>query len=162
MVDWFGEVFIVYAIAIAALVILLDWSTKYLVMTRMAEFAEIPLIPGFFSLQFVYNPGAAFGMLAHQRWLFVLITLVVIGALIVLAFREEGRRPLMPWAVGLLLGGAIGNLIDRIRWGKVVDFFLFYYKSWSFPNFNIADMAITFGVALLIIHVMRYGEKEAA
>lgn len=148
------------ALIIAALVLLLDWATKWLVMDRMAEFQQIPVIPGLFSLEFVYNPGAAFGILRHQQWLFILITSAVVVVLAVLAFRKEGKGKLMQAALGLLLGGALGNFVDRLRWGKVVDFFLLYWKNWTFPNFNVADMAITFGVGLLILHVLRTGEKE--
>lgn len=148
------------ALVIAALVLALDFATKWLVMQRMVEFQQIPVIAGLFSLEFVYNPGAAFGILRHQQWLFITITSVVVVALALLAFRKEGKGALMQIALGLLLGGALGNFIDRIRWGKVVDFFLLYWKNWTFPNFNIADMAITFGVGLLILHVLRTGERE--
>lgn len=148
------------ALVIAALVLALDFATKWLVMQRMVEFQQIPVIAGLFSLEFVYNPGAAFGILRHQQWLFITITSVVVVALALLALRKEGKGALMQIALGLLLGGALGNFIDRIRWGKVVDFFLLYWKNWTFPNFNIADMAITFGVGLMILHVLRTGERE--
>lgn len=148
------------ALIIAALVLLLDWATKWLVMDRMVEFQQIPVIPGLFSLEFVYNPGAAFGILLHQQWLFILITSAVVVVLAVMAFRKEGKGRLMQAALGLLLGGALGNFVDRLRWGKVVDFFLLYWKNWTFPNFNVADMAITLGVGLLILHVLRTGERE--
>lgn len=148
------------ALIIAALVLLLDWASKWLVRTRMVEFQEIPVIPHLFSLEFVHNPGAAFGILKNQQWLFLIITVAVAIGLIVLAFRKEGRGKLMQAAIGLLLGGAIGNMIDRVRWGKVVDFFLLYWKDWTFPNFNVADLAITLGVIFLILHVLRTGEKE--
>jgi signal peptidase II len=126
------------------------------------EFQEIPLIPKIFSLEYVHNPGAAFGILRHQQWLFITITMVVVIGLIVFAFRKESRGMLMQAATGCLLGGAIGNMIDRMRYGEVVDFFKLYWKTWIFPNFNVADLAITVGVGLLILHVLRTGEKEHA
>jgi signal peptidase II len=141
-------------------VILLDQGTKWLVSTRMEEFVEHPVIHGFFSLQFVRNPGAAFGMLANQRWLFILVSLIASGAIVWYSRKPEAKRGLMPWSLGLLLGGAIGNLIDRALHAKVVDFFLFYWKDYFFPNFNVADVAINVGVGLFILHLLLTGEKQ--
>lgn len=151
-----------WSIVIAAVALVLDLYTKFLVLTRMTEFEEIPIIPGFFSLQFVYNPGAAFGMLANQRWFFVLVTLVAVGGILYYLRREEARHWLSTLALGLLLGGAIGNLIDRLRFGKVVDFLLFYWRDYYFPNFNVADICITVGVGLLILHLLLTGETRDA
>lgn len=143
-------------------VLLLDLGTKWLVSTTMTEFQTIPVISGFFSLQFVHNPGAAFGMLANQQWLFILVTVVALGAILIFSRRPEARHGVVPWALGLLLGGAAGNLVDRVRFGKVVDFFLFYWKEYSFPNFNVADIAISVGVGLFILHLSLTGEKKVA
>lgn len=142
------------SIAVGLVTLALDLWTKWLVTTRMTEYEEIRIIEGFFSFQFVYNPGAAFGMLANQKWLFVLVSAAAIIAILYFIRKPEARIGLAPWALGLLLGGAAGNLVDRIRYGKVVDFFLFYYRDWSFPNFNVADIGITIGVGLLILHLM--------
>jgi signal peptidase II len=147
---------------LAAAVFLLDFLTKWFVAARMTEFQTIPVIPGFFSVQFVYNPGAAFGMLANQRWLFMLVTLAAVGAIIFFMRLPEAKRGVVPWAMGLLLGGAVGNLVDRMRIAKVVDFFLFYWRDYQFPNFNVADIAITVGVGLFILHLILTGEKKAA
>lgn len=149
-----------YAFLLALLVVGLDQATKFLVVTRMEEFAEVPLIPGFFSLQFVHNPGAAFGMLAGQQWLFITVSLAAVGAMIYFVRHPEAQHPLLKPALGLLLGGSLGNLIDRVRFGEVVDFFLFYYKNWSFPNFNVADIAINVGVGLFILHLILTGESH--
>lgn len=149
------------SILIGVVTLGLDIWTKFLVSTRMHELEEIQIIPGFFSLQFVYNPGAAFGFLANQRWLFILVTLIAVaGMLYVILRRPEGRVGVVPLALGLLLGGAIGNLIDRIRFGMVVDFLLFYWRDYHFPNFNVADMGITVGVSLLVLHLTLNGERE--
>jgi signal peptidase II len=145
---------------LAIVVFLLDFVSKWFVAAHMTEFQTIAIIPGFFSLQFVHNPGAAFGMLAHQQWLFVLVTAVAIGAILLFLRHPDSKRGIVPWALALLLGGAMGNLLDRIRFGKVVDFFLFYWKDYSFPNFNVADVAITVGVGLFILHLTLTGEKK--
>lgn len=151
-----------WSIVIAAVALVLDLLTKWLVMTRMTELQEIPIIPGFFSLQFVYNPGAAFGMLANQRWFFVLVTLVAVGAMLNYLRQGQPKHWVATLALGLLLGGAIGNLIDRLRFGKVVDFLLFYWRDYYFPNFNVADICITVGVGLLILHLLVSGETKEA
>lgn len=151
-----------WSIIIAAVALLLDQYTKWLVMTRMTELEEVPIIPGFFSLQFVYNPGAAFGMLANQRWFFVLITLAAVGGMLYYLRQQTARHWLSTLALGLLLGGAIGNLIDRLRFSKVVDFLLFYWRDYYFPNFNVADICITVGVGLLILHLLLTGETKDA
>jgi signal peptidase II len=151
-----------WSIVIAAVALVLDLLTKWLVMTRMTELQEIPIIPGFFSLQFVYNPGAAFGMLANQRWFFVLVTLVAVGAMLNYLRQGQPKHWVPTLALGLLLGGAIGNLIDRLRFGKVVDFLLFYWRDYYFPNFNVADICITVGVGLLILHLLLSGETKEA
>ena len=147
------------AIVLGIVIVTLDQLTKWLISSRMELFAEIPVINGFFSLQYVHNPGAAFGMLANQRWLFVAIGLIASGAIIYYSRQAEAKRGVMPWALGLLLGGTIGNLIDRMLTGEVVDFFLFYWKDYLFPNFNVADIAINVGVGLFILHLIFTGEK---
>jgi len=148
------------SILVGAVWLALDLATKWAVAARMAELQEIKIIPGFFSLQFVYNPGAAFGMLANQQWLFIAVSLIAIIGMLYFVAKPESRVGLIPWALGLLLGGAAGNLIDRLRFGKVVDFFMFYWHQYVFPNFNVADIGITVGVGLLILHLVLNGEKQ--
>lgn len=150
------------SILLAIAAVLLDQWTKWLVMTRMVELQEIPLIPGFFSLQFVYNPGAAFGMLANQQWFFILVGLGAVGGMLYYLRHPEAQHWRARLSLGLLMGGAIGNLIDRIREGKVVDFLLFYWKDYYFPNFNVADICITVGVGLLVLHLLLTEEKKVA
>ena len=119
-------------------VVILDQFSKYIVVENMALGESIPIIEEVFHLTYILNPGAAFGMLAHNRLFFIAIAVVVIGIII------WARREILasPWEVkagcGLFLGGAIGNLIDRARQGLVIDFFDF--RIW--PVFNIADIAI--------------------
>lgn len=142
----------------ASVVLALDILTKWLVQTRMALGESIPLIPGVFHLTYVLNPGAAFGILQDRRLFFIAVALLTVGAIVFFATRMQprDRRGFLPLALGLLLGGAMGNLIDRIRFGQVIDFFDF--RVW--PVFNVADSAITVGVGLLIFYLYREGAQE--
>ena len=130
-------------------VVILDQFSKYIVVENMALGESIPIIEEVFHLTYILNPGAAFGMFAHNR-LFS-IAVIVIGIII------WARREILasPWEVkagcGLFLGGAIGNLIDRARQGMVIDFFDF--RIW--PVFNIADIAICIGVGLIIWNLLK-------
>ncbi len=114
----------------------------------------MPVIGGFFDLTLVFNRGAAFSMLASaggwQRWFFVAIGSAATVFIVIMLWRH-GSQKLFSLALCLILGGAIGNVIDRVYRGEVVDFLLFYWRSWHFPAFNVADSAITIGAALLII-----------
>ena len=131
-------------------VVILDQFSKYIVVENMALGESIPIIEEVFHLTYILNPGAAFGMFAHNRLFFIAIAIVVIGIII------WARREILasPWEVkpagGLFLGGAIGNLIDRAR-QMVIDFFDF--RIW--PVFNIADIAICIGVGLIIWNLLK-------
>lgn len=138
----------------------LDLCSKWLVARRLAPYESVAVIPGFFRLTHVRNPGAAFGLLAHQRWLFVAVGLVAIAAILYWAGRPAGRQGQAPYALGLLLGGAGGNLADRLRSGKVVDFLDFSWHQWHYPVFNLADVAILTGVGLLILHLARESRRS--
>lgn len=132
-------------------VVILDQFSKYIVVENMALGESIPIIEEVFHLTYILNPGAAFGMFAHNRLFFIAIAVIVIGIII------WARREILasPWEVkagcGLVLGGAIGNLIDRARQGLVIDFFDF--RIW--PVFNIADIAICIGVGLIIWNLLK-------
>lgn len=132
-------------------VVILDQFSKDIVVENMALGESIPIIEEVFHLTYILNPGAAFGMFAHNRLFFIAIAVVVIGIII------WARREILasPWEVkagcGLFLGGAIGNLIDRARQGLVIDFFDF--RIW--PVFNIADIAICIGVGLIIWNLLK-------
>lgn len=132
-------------------VVILDQFSKYIVVENMALGESIPIIEEVFHLTYILNPGAAFGMFAHNSLFFIAIAVIVIGIII------WARREILasPWEVkagcGLFLGGAIGNLIDRARQGLVIDFFDF--RIW--PVFNIADIAICIGVGLIIWNLLK-------
>lgn len=138
---------IYYVIALA--IIIIDQFTKYLVVRNMQIGDSIPLIPDVFHLTSHRNMGAAFGILQNQRLLFIIITVAVVIGIVVSLVRIGKSQPRVSLALSLVLGGAIGNFIDRVSTGQVVDFL--YIKLIDFPIFNVADMAITFGVGLLML-----------
>jgi signal peptidase II len=143
---------------IAAAIVALDQWSKKLVVTRMELGQSIPLIPDVFHLTSHRNMGAAFGILQNQRWLFVIITIAVVIGILVSLVRIGKRQPRVSLALSLVLGGAIGNFIDRVSTGQVVDFLDFTLI--NFPIFNVADMAITVGVALLLLDVLLEGRRR--
>lgn len=139
---------------LAVAVIAIDQVTKAAVLGHFQVGQRLPVIPGFFDLTLLYNPGAAFSFLSSesgwQRWLFTLLGIGASLFIVYLLMRNRGHR-LLSSALSLILGGAIGNVIDRFQHGQVVDFLLFYHHPWYFPAFNAADSAITVGAALLIL-----------
>ncbi len=140
--------------AIVGAVLVLDQLTKYLVMKYIPWRRSVQLIRGFFDLTNVQNPGAAFGILSgdHGTWRRAFFIVVTIIALAVIAFLiRTTRERLLIASFSLIAGGAIGNLVDRVRFGEVVDFIDWYYRSYHWPTFNIADSAISVGVGLLVI-----------
>lgn len=147
---------------LAVVVILLDQASKAWVV------ASIPLNGGvavteFFNLVLVFNRGAAFSFLSGadgwQRWFFLALAMGI-SLWIVMMIRKHSAECLQPAALALILGGAIGNAMDRVLRGAVVDFLDFYYAGWHFWAFNIADSAISVGVALLVLHQLMH--REAA
>ena len=140
---------------LSMLVIVLDQATKHIALTHLQPLTPQAVIPGFLNWTLAFNSGAAFSFLAGadgwQRWLF---TALAIGVSSMLAFylsRTQRRdwRSAAPFA--LIIGGALGNLIDRLRAGHVTDFIQVYHQDWAFPAFNIADSAISIGAVLLIL-----------
>nr|VFK21522.1 MAG: signal peptidase II Aspartic peptidase. MEROPS family A08 [Candidatus Kentron sp. LPFa] len=136
---------------LSGLVIILDQGTKYLAST-MLDHAPVPVLP-FLNFALTYNSGAAFSFLSSaggwQRWFFVVISIVV-SAIIVHWLRGVPRGEVrLPMALALVLGGALGNLWDRLTLGAVMDFIDLHYHGWHWPTFNIADSAITVGACLL-------------
>jgi signal peptidase II len=138
---------------LAGVLIVIDQLTKLGFDSQLKYDERIPLLP-FFDFTLLYNPGAAFSFLADetgwQRWFF---SVLAIGAsvFIIWMMRKNKTQHRMMLALALILGGAIGNVIDRIAYGHVVDFLLFYWHQWYYPAFNIADVCITLGAMLLII-----------
>jgi signal peptidase II len=142
-------------LSIAALVVVLDQLTKAWILARFALGERLAVVPSLFDLTLVYNPGAAFSFLADhdgwQRWFFTGIGIAASAFIVWLLAKHPGER-LFSGALSLILGGAVGNVIDRLVHGQVVDFLLVHWQDrWYFPAFNVADSAITVGAVLLIL-----------
>jgi signal peptidase II len=150
--------------AAAGAIALADQLTKWLVLSHFAPGERVELT-SFFNMVLVFNKGAAFSFLAAAPgWQTPLLAAFAIGAAIIvsaLLLRSPERR-MMCAGLALILGGAVGNLIDRLRFGQVVDFLDFHAAAWHWPAFNVADSAITVGAALLILDGLRRHEKRAA
>ena len=149
-------------LAFAVAVCLLDQLTKFFAST-MLTFAEPLSVMPLFNLTLLHNTGAAFNFLdsasGWQRWFFaVLAALISVGIIIWLCMMDRRNR-WTPFALALILGGAIGNLVDRVCLGYVVDFIQLYYGRWSWPAFNVADSAISIGAVMLIIRAPISADK---
>lgn len=149
---------------LTVIVFVLDQWTKIAVVEQIALYQSIE-ITGFFNLTYVRNYGAAFSFLADsggwQRWFFTIIALVVSVVIVRWLSQTKKAQIMLPIAFCLILGGAMGNVYDRLVLGFVVDFLSFYYKDWYFPAFNVADSAISLGAFLLIIDMFKNKEDES-
>lgn len=151
---------------LSAVVIALDLLSKWVAESSLGLYQQVPVIDGLFSFTLAYNPGAAFSFLSDaggwQRWFFITIAVGVSIMLLVWLSRLHRDKWLEAAALALILGGALGNLYDRIVHGHVVDFILVHWQqSWFFPAFNIADSAITVGAVLLIADMFWPGQGKA-
>jgi len=140
-------------LALAALLIILDQATKLYFDASFTYGQRVNILP-VFDFTLVYNRGAAFSFLASeagwQRWLFTALGIVASGVIVWLLRRHAGQARFC-LALSLILGGALGNVIDRVAYGHVIDFLLFYWKDWQYPAFNLADAGITCGAILLVL-----------
>ncbi|WP_417350121.1 signal peptidase II [Ferrimonas sp.] len=147
---------------VALVALVLDQATKLAVMDSFQLYESVALIPSL-NLTYVHNTGAAFSFLADaggwQRWAFAGFALVVTTVLLVLMRRQESCQWRLNLSYALIIGGAIGNVIDRVAYGYVVDFIDFYVGSWHWPAFNIADSAICVGAVLMILDSFMDGRK---
>lgn len=141
---------------LSMIVIVIDQWTKYYIQTRLVPGDSIPVISEIFHITLVLNPGAAFGLLEHQRFFFVIIAIVMLLGVAFFYPRIPHDAIFLRIGIGLMTGGAIGNVIDRIKTGLVVDFFDF--RIW--PVFNIADIAIVSGVSMIIYSMLYLSEEE--
>lgn len=144
-------------IGIAIIVVLADQLTK-ITMTRLLAYGQSDTVTSYFNLVMVYNKGAAFSFLSDQsgwqRYFFTGIS--VIASLFMLwMLKRNPTQKLFCWALALILGGALGNLIDRVAYGHVIDFLDFHLAGWHWPAFNVADAAITLGAALFVLDELR-------
>jgi len=143
-----------YWLLLSIAVIALDQATKWLAESSLTPYQPVPVMP-LVNLTLAYNTGAAFSFLSDaggwQRWFFIALSVVVAAVLFNWLWRMRAEERLQAASISLILGGAIGNLIDRVSLGHVIDFFDVYYGPHHWPIFNIADSAIVVGVVLLII-----------
>ena len=144
-------------LGVAVVVVLLDQLSK-ITMSRLLSYGQSETINGFFNLVMVYNQGAAFSFLANsggwQRWFFSALALAV-SIFIVWMLNRNANQRMFCWSLALILGGAIGNLIDRLVHGHVIDFLDFHLGGWHWPAFNVADSAITIGALLFVLDELR-------
>ncbi|MEJ1298344.1 MAG: signal peptidase II [Candidatus Sedimenticola sp. (ex Thyasira tokunagai)] len=147
---------------LSLVIIVFDQVSKQLAETMMLAYETVPVMP-FFNLTLAYNEGAAFSFLSDQggwqRWLFVVLATVVTLVLVGWLARLRDER-ILAISLALVIGGAVGNLIDRLLFGHVIDFLDVYYGTWHWPAFNIADSAITIGVVLLLLDSFFEGSKR--
>jgi signal peptidase II len=154
-----------FVAAVASAVVAVDQVTKWLVRRELAEHDAIPIVPGFFSLTHAANPGGAFSLFsgvdnAFRLPFFFVASAVAIVALLYFMRQLATDQRWLLFALAGVLGGALGNLIDRIAFGEVTDFLLVYYRSWAWPAFNVADSFITIGVIILVAHAIFVGEPD--
>jgi len=150
---------------LSVLIITLDQLTKYLAVNHLEFGQPLSLLP-FFNFTLNYNTGAAFSFLGGQSgwqvYLLAAISLVVVAILIVWLGRIKRTDTLMAIGIALIIGGALGNFIDRVRLTYVVDFLDFHINNWHYPTFNIADSAICVGAALLVLRALLSSKKSSA
>jgi signal peptidase II len=143
--------------SIIGTILALDQLTKHLIEKHLRMYEVVPVIHGFFNLTRVRNKGAAFSLLStapdgFRSWFFVSVSVAAVTVIAMLIRKASDR--LLVASFSLIAGGAVGNLVDRVRYGEVVDFIQWYVKSWYWPSFNVADSAITVGVVLLVIDML--------
>lgn len=143
----------------AGALVLLDQLTKYLLVQAIPLNTGIPVIPGFFNLVHVLNPGGAFSIFAAsgpwRKYMFIALALIVVIAIAYAYGKVTKNDTWTRVAYICITGGAVGNLIDRIRLGEVIDFLDFYVGSWHWPVFNVADTAISTGAVMLLVSLIR-------
>lgn len=155
------------SLVLAVAVIFLDQATKAVVDRVLTRHEIVPVIPDFFYFGYVRNPGAAFGLLAgappaFRQVFFTAASLVAIGLILYYLLKAERDDLRTRPALSLILAGATGNLIDRVRYGAVIDFLEFHLWGYHWPNFNVADAAITVGAVLLCLGMFRKGDAASA
>jgi signal peptidase II len=141
-------------------ILLLDQWTKSLVVQKLPLYQRVNVIQGFFDLTHVRNTGGAFGIFGGEKGglgsiLFLGVSLVAIGAIIFLFLKVKENERTLAFSFSLILSGAVGNLIDRLRYGEVVDFLDFYLSGYHWPAFNVADSAICIGIGLMVLELLK-------
>lgn len=147
-----------YWLIIAVIVFIIDIASKFWIINHFFLFESASLLP-FFSITYVRNIGAAFSIFEGQRWMLAVVAIVISGVIVYLLYRNSRLKRLENFSLALILGGAVGNVFDRIYHGFVVDFLDVNFGDWHYPTFNIADCAICIGIVLFIIS--NYKTKKA-
>jgi signal peptidase II len=147
-------------------ILLLDQWTKYMVVQKLSLYQRVEVIQGFFNLTHVRNTGGAFGIFGGEKGgigsiLFVVVSLVAVGAILVLFTKVKENEKILALSFSLILSGAIGNLIDRLRYGEVVDFLDFHVSTYHWPAFNISDSAICIGIGLMALQLLKGDHKKS-
>ena len=141
-------------LVLSALIVVVDYFTKQLALAVLGGQPPVQVLP-ILDLRLILNAGAAFGMLGTaggwQKYLFVTVAVLVSVFIAIVLWRGSAGSKWVAAALSLILGGAVGNLVDRVRWGYVVDYIYFTYGQWYWPAFNVADMAISVGAVMLVL-----------
>lgn len=154
-------------ISLAGLIIALDQITKLYIDHHFGLHQSVSIIPNFFNLTYIRNTGAAFGLLSKAPEsfripFFIIVPLVALTVIVLIFKKTQETQLLMITALSLILGGAIGNFIDRVRFNYVIDFLDFHwFNKYHWPAFNVADATIVVGVALLIFYTLAYDKKQS-
>jgi len=146
-------------VLIAGLVVVADQVSKWLITSSMSYYEQIKVVPGFFNLIYIHNPGGAFGIFAKnqghlQSLLFIAIAVLAMGLILYLYKNTPPEYPVLSAGFALIFGGALGNMIDRIRMGQVIDFIDLYIGHLHWPAFNIADSAISIGMVIFGFYIL--------
>lgn len=147
-------------------ILLLDQWTKSMVVQKLPLYQRVNVIEGFFDLTHVRNTGGAFGIFGGEKGglgsiLFVVVSLIAIGAIVVLFLKIKENEKTLALSFSLILSGAVGNLIDRLRYGEVVDFLDFHLAGYHWPAFNVADSAICVGIGLMALELLKGDHKKS-
>lgn len=147
-----------YWLIISTIVFFVDIASKFWILTKFNLYESINVLP-FFSITYVQNIGAAFSIFEGQRWMLAAVALLISGAIVYMLYRNKRQQILENFSLSLILGGALGNLFDRLYHGFVVDFLDVNFGSWHYPTFNIADCAICIGIGLFILSSYKKPQK---
>ena len=147
-------------------ILLLDQWTKSMVVQKLPLYQRVEVIQGFFNLTHVRNTGGAFGIFGGKKGgmgsiLFVVVSLIAIGAIVFLYVKIKENEKTLALSFSLILSGAVGNLIDRLRYGEVVDFLDFHLSTYHWPAFNVADSAICIGIGLMALELLKGDHKKS-
>ncbi|KPJ78375.1 MAG: hypothetical protein AMJ54_03945 [Deltaproteobacteria bacterium SG8_13] len=148
-----------YLILVAATVVIADQVTKAVILKSLPLYDSLTVIPGLFDITHIHNPGGAFGFLADsgpgvRKLVFLFVSLMAMGLVAWFYIQTPPTHRFLATGFAMIFGGAVGNLIDRIRFGKVVDFLDFYVGRYHWPAFNVADSAISVGIGIFLLHLV--------